>query len=300
MAQGATIQIDIDQICLLTLRLKRNALTKESSMLPDSYLVLDVETANRSRESICQIGITMVVKQFVKVVRSDFINPMGNFESFNMSLHGITPKVVQNSKTFPEIYTFLASVLCKVPVFHHGDFDKQAIEQCCNKHQLPNISADWRNSMETIRKFSPELIANGLDLETLCKTFGINHKHHDAGEDSLATAQVLNLAVNKQSLSIPTHYLPSTPNISDSFGVVVFSGDMDKLYLSKLAEQKGYHVGKSVTRSTSILCLGDTDQRTIEAGNSISGKQKRAEELISKGQKLKILTENEFLDLIRN
>jgi DNA polymerase-3 subunit epsilon len=235
----------------------------------------------------------MVVNQAVRVVRTEFVNPKCDFESFHKSLHGITPKAVENSKSFPELHSFLSSVLCKVPVYHHGEFDRQAIEQSCARFELPSITADWRNSIDIFNKVLPARAADRHDLKSLCRFFGIEHKHHDAGHDSLATARILNLAVHGSALAIPQQFLPKPIN-RNPIGTVVFTGDMNKMELARIAEKYGYVVGNTVTRHTTILCHGLTDRRTIESGNLISGKQKRAEALIKEGLPIKIMSEVEF------
>jgi len=269
-------------------------------ILPKNYLVLDVETANRNRASICQIGITYVANSEVKNLLTFGVNPLSNFDNSNMSLHGITPAAVVNCKSFPELYSKLQLVLERIPVFQHGPFDQQAVDQACATNRLPVLNVDWQNSIEWLQYFWASLGINSYKLDSLCQMYDILIDHHDAGSDSLATAKLLNLAAHKTSLKVPSHLIPNDYQDIQNGMTVVFSGNMNKKELEKLAVANGYQVGRSVTGKTDLLCLGATDQRTLDSGNLKSVKHRRAEELKSKGSNIKILSEEEFRNLVQH
>lgn len=257
--------------------------------LPEKYLVLDVETANRTRDSICQIGITYVCNNSVKSNVCINLNPECEFEAYNMSLHQITPQAVKDAITFQQSYDTLKKILENIPVFHHGDFDPQSILASCKRYRLPYINAKWINSIDYFKKYWPNYPS--YELSILCKYHKIEFQHHDAGHDSLATARLLYLAANHSALNVPSDFILE----NNLWGPeIVFTGDMNKAELKKIAINRGLQVKGGVTSKTAILCIGKTDQRTLDSGNTKSGKQKRAEELIAKGQKLQIISEAEF------
>lgn len=265
-----------------------------NSEIPERQLFIDVETANRKRHSICQIGITFVSGISVVESISIHINPDCEFEPINMNVHGITPTSVAGKNTFPEVYERLKRVLTCYPVFHHSDFDKQAINQACHRYGFEPLLVEWRDTVILFKDKFPEITK--YNLLSLCEKFRIEHYgHHDAGQDSLALASVTNMAFKNIHLALPSSVLPSEKhqNVS-SKGVVVFTGDMNKVELTKLAKQAGYEIAKSVTKKTTTVCCGRVDQRTLEAGRTKSGKLLRAEELITNGQAIDIVSEIDF------
>ena len=58
-----------------------------------------------------------------------------------------------------------------------------------------------------------------------------------------------------------------------------------------------YAVADNVTKKTTMLVVGDQDIRVL-AGNSKSSKHRRAESLMLKGQKIRILAESDFEKLV--
>lgn len=82
--------------------------------------------------------------------------------------------------------------------------------------------------------------------------------------------------------------------------VLVFTGALQILRreAADLAAAVGCEVGDNVTRSTTLLVVGDQDVRHL-AGHSKSRKHRKAEELIRKGQRIRILRESDFKDLVQ-
>ncbi|MNR51519.1 DNA polymerase III subunit epsilon [compost metagenome] len=82
--------------------------------------------------------------------------------------------------------------------------------------------------------------------------------------------------------------------------VVVFTGALsvtrsDAAYMASAA---GCEVGIGVTKHTTLLVVGDQDIDRL-AGMDRSAKHRKAEELIAKGQKIRILGESDFLALLQ-
>jgi DNA polymerase III subunit epsilon len=65
-----------------------------------------------------------------------------------------------------------------------------------------------------------------------------------------------------------------------------------------MAARAGCEIKNSVTKSTTLLVVGDQDIRRL-AGNDKSSKQRKAEELIAKGAPIRILSESDFTRLAR-
>ena len=90
---------------------------------------------------------------------------------------------------------------------------------------------------------------------------------------------------------------PRMPRLSDE--VVVFTGALGiaRADAANLASAAGYEVGKSVTRRTTLVVVGDTDLRKL-AGRTKSSKHRKAEQLALAGQPIRIIGESDFQSII--
>ncbi len=142
----------------------------------------------------------------------------------------------------------------------------------------------------------------------------IGFRHHDAAENAMAAARVILAAekvsgLNLQQLTAPkprtSHYAPPVTRDGNPEGglsgeIAVFTGAlaMSRDEAATIAAQEGIIVAAGVTRKTTILVVGDQDL-TVLAGHSKSSKHRKAEDLIAKGQPIRILCETEFLQLVQ-
>ena len=57
-----------------------------------NFVAIDLETATQSRNSICEIGITVVKNTTIVESKSWLVEPPDNFyQPFNIAIHHITP-----------------------------------------------------------------------------------------------------------------------------------------------------------------------------------------------------------------
>ena len=63
-----------------------------------NFITLDFETATSARESPCEVGLTFVQDGKIEKTLSWLIKPIQypHFESFNIGIHGIRPKDVED------------------------------------------------------------------------------------------------------------------------------------------------------------------------------------------------------------
>ncbi|KLU03142.1 DNA ligase [Rhodopirellula islandica] len=82
---------------------------------------------------------------------------------------------------------------------------------------------------------------------------------------------------------------------------VVFTGLLTKLQREEaelLTSRCGGKCQSSVSRKTDLVVVGELDSRTIQAGRTMSTKEATARQLAAEGTALKIMTEQEFLEMI--
>ena len=139
-------------------------------------------------------------------------------------------------------------------------------------------------------------------------------------EDAKASGQVLLAAINKTGLDISAWLKrvkqPINPSKSSCGSavnrdgnpegelhgeIVVFTGALEipRREAADLAAGIGCAVNSGVTQKTSILVVGDQDISKL-AGKEKSFKHTKAEILISKGQKIRIIKESDFRELVKN
>jgi DNA polymerase-3 subunit epsilon len=87
------------------------------------FVAIDFETANSHRGSPCEVALVKVrdgkrVEEFSSLVFQD------KFDSFNISLHGITPEAVRDAPTIEDLWPRLQSFIEGLPlVAHYAAFD---------------------------------------------------------------------------------------------------------------------------------------------------------------------------------
>lgn len=300
-----------------------------------NFVAIDVETANSSR-AICQIGIARFVDGVLVEEWVSLINPEDHFESKNVSIHGIDKNKMADAPKFIDVLENLKYFLEDSICVSHGSYDQDALLKTFEKHTIEPLNIRWLDSATVARRTWSEFSKKGYGLKDLCKYIGYEFKHHDALEDAKAAGQVLLEAIKNSELDI-YEWLErvNQPTISNSgvgvitfpknnnqhnwsksgsikrdgnpkgslYGeVMVFTGTLTKMsrdHAADLASDTGCKIEENLTKKTSFLVFGHQDLIQTK-GKDKSGTHLKAEILISKGQNISILTENQFIELIAN
>jgi DNA polymerase-3 subunit epsilon len=137
-------------------------------------------------------------------------------------------------------------------------------------------------------------------------------------EDAKASGQILIAAMAKTGLGIEDWFKrvkqPIDPSNVCTGGAIrregnpegslygenlVFTGalEIQRKDAADLAAKTGCNVESGVTKRTTILVVGDQDVTKL-AGKKKSSKHLKAEELIKKGQQIRILRESDFKEMV--
>src|ERR1035441_5539349 len=271
------------------------------------FVALDVETANAGSSSICQIGIARFEDGRLAEEWSTLVNPEDYFDSFNVSIHGITADMVKDAPVFPEVIAEIRRRCTKRIVLSHTPFDRVAVAQACAKYDLEGFECTWLDSARVARRAWTEFAQGGYGLDNVCDAIGYDFRHHDALEDAKAAGHVLLAAMNETGLdtlgwlkrvqqpifgSIAQAGNPEGPLYGE---VLVFTGALEitRAEAAALAAKVGCTVAAGVTKHTTILVVGNQDARKL-AGHDKSSKHRKAEDLIRNGAPIRILTEQDF------
>jgi DNA polymerase-3 subunit epsilon len=170
---------------------------------PFRFIALDVETANRNRGSISQIGLACVGMNGGMQTFATYVDPREDFAPFNTDLTGIDATTVRGAPTFAQAWTHLLPFLRGQLIIQHSGFDEKAINEAAEQAGLPVAKLIWADSVKIARKAWPEFRGNGgHGLAHLKEALGLSFHHHDAGEDARAAAEVVLLAEERLQQSV--------------------------------------------------------------------------------------------------
>lgn len=279
------------------------------------YVTIDIETANADIASICQIGAVRFSNGKLVSEWSSLVNPNDSFDSFNEGLHKISASQVNSSPNFSEAYTQLLTFIGDDICIFHTHFRRASLMKAINKHHLPHIENKWIDSAKIVRRVWNEFSYRGYGLHSVGKFLKIDFIRYNALEEARACGEILCIALDDSKTSISDWFdlvkKPITQGVSQGkypeanpngelFGhVIVFTGSLKitRNEAAVISASVGFEIGKSVTKKTDFLVVGDQDlMRVGETGKS--SKQIRAEELINKGHELRIIIETDFQQLV--
>ena len=280
-----------------------------------NFIALDVETANADLASICQIGIAHFSGGCFAEKWESLVDPEDEFDSMNISIHGIDESMVAGAPTFPSLGETVTQKLVDTVVVSHTPFDQTAIRSVFAKYGIEIPVITWLDTARVIRRTWLDLSRRGYGLAPVAERLGIEFRYHDAAEDARAAGEILLHAIRETGLSVDEWVVRAKKPISSSPGgstseritrdgdpegpffgeVAVFTGalSMPRREAADLAATAGYEVAASATKTTTLLIVGDQDVRKL-AGHEKSSKHRKAEKLIQKGQPIRVLRETDF------
>lgn len=278
------------------------------------FVVIDVETANPDLASICQVGVAVFANGKFTESWSSFVNPNDYFDEYNVAIHGIDEKMVSSAPQWAMVHERLKNSFSNQILASHTPFDRSAIYRACEKVSIPPLDCRWLDTARVVRRTWPDFSKSGYGLANVAAHFNISFKHHDAEEDARTAGEILLRAINETgtsasdwcSLSLRSVSSASSSEARDGnpdgplFGnTVVFTGALSipRQEAANAAANAGCEVATSVTKHTTLLVVGDQDIKRL-AGAVKSTKHRKAEELISKGQRIRIIGESDFGRLI--
>jgi DNA polymerase-3 subunit epsilon len=280
-----------------------------------NFTVIDVETANPDLASICQVGIATFRDGRLRELWESFVDPQDYFDSINVSIHGIGYEAVRSAPKWHEIQEELISRLHGQIVVSHTAFDRAAVLRASEKCRIKPLECTWLDTARVVRRAWPAFAISGYGLANVAYHLGIEFEHHNAREDARAAGEILLRAISETGLSVsqwldqvklpiaPSTTLPirrdANPNGPLYGEVLVFTGQlsMPRREAADAAAAAGFEVDVGVTKHTTLLVVGDQDICKL-AGHEISSKHRKAEILIEKGQRIRIIGESDFRRLL--
>jgi DNA polymerase-3 subunit epsilon len=155
------------------------------------FTAIDFETANRRKDSACQLAAVTVRNGDIVDERMWMIRPDPFFFSpSNIRIHGIRPADVEDQPTFAALWDDIASFLADdCLIAHNAAFDLGVLLGCLSRHGIPTPEMHFSCTRLIAKETWPDRPRFGL--KPLSNWLGVEFRHHDALEDSRACAKLL-------------------------------------------------------------------------------------------------------------
>jgi DNA polymerase-3 subunit epsilon len=244
------------------------------------------------------------------------VDPHDYFDPYCVAIHGITADQVRGAPRFSDLHQWLCQQTSGEIVACHTHFDRVALAQACDRDSLETLPCDWLDTAKVARRAWAEFSQSGYGLNNLARHFGISFQHHDALHDARTAGLILLKAIEETGFDLPEWIARCKTSSSPGSGAnirregdgdgplvgesIVFTGSLDipRREAADLAHEAGAAVEAGVTKHTTLLVVGDQDIDRVKSADK-SGKHRKAEQLIAKGQPIRILGEADFMSVCR-
>lgn len=269
---------------------------------------------------------------------SSLINVSSPIPESITRLTGITNEMLIDAPDINEVISGFMDFIEDYTIIGHNiaSFDIPFINAALSPHNL-RLNNKYVDTLKMSRGLIPELESHSL--KSLSGTFNISYEgaHRALTDCHINNSVYLKLLEIYKNPEIKSEYniLPAKPKppqkpkanyFNKSFNTIkakdistsvtefdtsnpiydktcVITGDLNSLTreeaMQRIADLGGVNAD-NITKKTSYLIIGGIDSISAESTTGKkSGKQKKAEEYISKGCDIHIISENEFIDLIK-
>jgi DNA polymerase III subunit epsilon len=158
-------------------------------------LAIDFETANRSPESACAIGVASIERGRITKSFHRLIRPPRRLFTFS-PLHGISWADVKAEPSFVKVWSALKPFWDTTDYFlaHNPPFDRNVLVACClaagrTPPAVPFIC--------TVRVARSHWHIRPTSLPIVCAHLGIPLNHHHALSDAIACASIALRAISE-------------------------------------------------------------------------------------------------------
>jgi DNA polymerase-3 subunit epsilon len=154
-----------------------------------NFVAIDFETANRSADSACSVGLVRVEEGRVVDSLCLLLRPPEDFFEFT-HIHGLSWEDVHDSPSFGEAFGQISSFTAGASFLaaHNAPFDRGVLEACCTRHGIWLPKLQWVDTVRVARdvfKIFPTKLSN------VSAALNIPLNHHEALSDASACAQIL-------------------------------------------------------------------------------------------------------------
>lgn len=159
----------------------------------DSFVAIDVETANSEPSSICSIGAVKVENGVITGHFHELVSPDPDYFSyFNIRVHGITAADTADARNFADVWADVRRFIGDLPlVAHNAPFDSGCIRAAHRCYGMDYPDYTFHCSLSRARRTIPRALCSSFSLPHLCNFLGIPFTdHHNALADAEAAAKI--------------------------------------------------------------------------------------------------------------
>ena len=207
---------------------------------PQDFTIIDFETANKSPDSVCQMGIVKVLGNQIVDEKSYLIRPPYNKFIFS-DIHGITLEDVKDAPTFADLWSDIKAEIDKQTIASYNlVFDWRCLFATLNYYQLPYPAFEAFDVLANVKR-TQELNFEDYKLLTVAQTLGLKHHAHDALSDSIVTAKI-QIYLNETFPDQATQIYVSSYNVM-----------LNKIARGELSDEKINFYGNSLLNANDVL-----------------------------------------------
>lgn len=294
----------------------------------ERIVLFDLEILNQDPTSLCSIGIVELVDKKIVSTYYSLIKPNNlSYDPYCFKVHKIRPQRLYKEKRFNEIYKEIKHYFeDSIVISHDIQGDMMHLRETLKQYHIPYPSLLMSCTNVLTHIVYPDI--QKYNLKNLSEMIGYKFEAHHALEDAKATANLLVHILDKAGCDtlqefhqkykldfgemkenyyrnmISPESVLTLVELPEKDAVlyhqsVCFTG---KLAIPKeILEEKTKDVSALyshvVNSQTNYLVVGKHDYNKVRYGKE-NKKIQKALELIRKGQDLKIVHENEYLELL--
>lgn len=285
-----------------------------------NYITIDFETANSNLTSACSIGIVVVEDNVIKEKLYYLINPEEEFFDYNITIHHIEAKDVEDADTFKELWPKIKHLFNDTVVYaHNAGFDISILKALIEKYGLDFPKIKWGCTLKIARKLWKDDLVN-CKLGTISNFLGVNHDYHNALSDAIVCVEIINRGQKIMRVDTDSELYDALGIRYGQYNEEKYYGTYFKYGRSKKAEpiknellndKVVYLAGKpsKLTRNelkNKLLLNGAYIEKNINLsldyfvllGNAPKSSVQRLEALEGKGQGILVLDEDAILGMI--
>lgn len=257
-------------------------------MTLDRITYFDVEYANSTNKSLCQLGMMCEIFETGEPVSEPqkiYINPEDGFHDLCIKIHGIREQDVIGAPSFPVVWESLKEYFSTSIVVGHNvaGADLDALNKNLKRYNLEMPVISYICTYELAKKYVPSFAVENYQLSTLCEALNVPlGKAHDALEDALASGRLLKALVELHDIDLNQHikkYIPHEcrefqayinpsvlcKSISDIYGIlggISIDNEINQDEVSAIEKWKLEH--QKYSSQQNISSIIDTMDRILE------------------------------------
>lgn len=176
----------------------------------DKITYVDVEYANSSSRSLCQIGLICENPETGELISEPqliYINPEDEFSWACIKCHGTTEDDVKEAPIFPEVWESIKEHFRNsIIVGHNVDgADLDALVKNCKRYNLDVPEMYYICTQKLAKEYIPKFTVAAFNLGTLCNFFDIEPGDHNALNDAAACRNLFKILVEYYGIELNKH-----------------------------------------------------------------------------------------------